>query len=179
MKPVIIIAIAVVCSVVAVFTVLIAIEEYQFWRFEMALEEVEKERLSEEDRQRLDEVRKKALDDQIKNTKEEARLQYSNLDITKFYDQYSNCLNDNMEGFCFEILSDVVSDYCNEKLPSFSVSPDDLVYAVYAKCVSITNQNIIQNEEIAIESDKIPKCFDDYAGRDDRNIALICIRTWN
>ncbi len=178
MKPVIIIALAVVCSVVAVFGVLIGIGEYQIWRFEMALEEVEKERLSEEARQRLDEVKKEAFDEQIKNTKEQARLSYSSLSIDEFHDQYSSCLDENIEGFCFEILNDVVMDYCNEKMASFPVSDEYRVYSVYAtKCISITIQNVIQNQEIAMESDKILKCFDDYTGS--KNIASICVRTWN
>ena len=55
MKPVVIIAIAVGCSVVAVFGVLIAMQEIAFWQAEVAFEEYEKEQLA------IEEAEKKKL----------------------------------------------------------------------------------------------------------------------
>jgi hypothetical protein len=177
MKPVVIIAIAVVCSVIAVLGVLVALQEYAFWQAQMTLEEYERKLRAEEERQkeiiRLEEEKQKEIENKRIAAEILARSQYQNLVVTEYFIPYKDCLDNREETFCKEILNDIVKNYCSEKLESFSVKT---TWTHFLKCVSITNEDVKQDDEIAMESQRILKCFEDYAGRD--GIASICIRTW-
>ena len=117
MKPVVIIAVAVICSVIAVLGVLMAIGEYQIWRFEVALEEVERDRLEEEERQRQMEIQKyenfKNFEQEVKQAKELAREKYRTANLSDYSEIYSDCISTPQKHYQTEHILNV---FCKERL---------------------------------------------------------------
>jgi len=154
MKTVYIIAVAVGCSVIAVFGVSFAWQEILVWQFEQELEKIEQERIRaeklEEEKERL--YQKKIQDEitALNLEKAESRARYKKIPVTEWNVEYANCRNKKLTNYCNVVLNEMTSIYC-ETIPLDTISGDSPSYQKQI-CTLNTSSEIKQNKTLTYTS---------------------------